>query len=107
MVIATSHTTMHGSMNVKKKKKIERNLSLKCQTVTYFFIFLPHRAIVPSGAGHPHYQGLAITLRHSTLDRIPLDDITWTQRPLPTQHTTLKRETSITPLGFEVAIPAK
>jgi hypothetical protein len=80
---------------------------LKCETVTYFFIFLSHCAIAPSGQGLPHYEGFPITLRHATLGRTPLDDITWTYRPLPTQHTTLKREISINPLGFEVAIPAR
>jgi hypothetical protein len=31
-------------------------------------------ATAPSGSGPPHYRGLAITLRHTTLDRTPLDE---------------------------------
>jgi hypothetical protein len=33
-----------------------------------------HYATVPSGPGPPHYRGLPITFRHTTLGRTPRDD---------------------------------
>jgi hypothetical protein len=34
----------------------------------------PHSATASSGPGPPHYRGLTITLRHTTLGRTPLDE---------------------------------
>ena len=47
-------------------------------------------------SGPPHCQGFTITLRHATRGRTFLDE--WSN--------TLKRQTSMTPAGFEPAIPA-
>jgi len=43
---------------------------------------------VSSGPGPPHCRGFTITLRHTTLDRKPLDEGSGRRRPLPdnTQH---------------------
>jgi len=51
-------------------------------------IFFFYEPTAPSGPGPPHYRGFAITLRHTTFSRTPLDDAetpTW-------QHITLKRD---------------
>jgi hypothetical protein len=47
-------------------------------------IFAFHGSTAPSGSGSPHYRGFAITLRHTTLGRTPLDE--WSARPYNTQH---------------------
>jgi len=60
----------------------------------------------PSGQGPPHFQGFMITLRHTTLDRTPLDE--WSARRshlYPTTHIH-KRQISVPPAGLEPAIPA-
>jgi hypothetical protein len=50
--------------------------------------FSPHCATASSGPGPPHYRGFTITLRHTTLDRTPLEE--WSSRRrepyLTTQH---------------------
>ena len=50
----------------------------------------------PSGPGPPHFRGLTITLRHTTLGR----DL------YLTTHNTHKRQTSMHQAGCEPAIPA-
>jgi hypothetical protein len=48
----------------------------------------PHGATAPSGPGPPHFRGLTITLRHTTLGRTALDEW-WAWRRdlyLTTQH---------------------
>ena len=60
----------------------------------------------PSGPG-PHFRGFTITLRHTTIGRTPLDE--WSARRTDlylTTHNTHKIQTSMTPAGFEPAIPA-
>ena len=47
-----------------------------------------HGATAPSGSGPPHYRGLAITLRHTTLDRTPLDGDQPNAKASTSQHTT-------------------
>jgi len=37
-----------------------------------------HCATAPRGPGSPHYRGITITLRHTTLGRTPLDE--WSAR---------------------------
>ena len=55
----------------------------------------------------PHFWGFTITLRHTTLGRIPLDKWPARRRDLYlTTHTTHKRQTSMPPAGFESVIPA-
>jgi hypothetical protein len=34
----------------------------------------PQEATAPSGPGPPHYRVFAITLRHTILSRVPLDE---------------------------------
>jgi hypothetical protein len=48
-----------------------------------------HGATASSGPGPPHYRGLTITLRHTTLGRTPLDE--WSACPT-WQHTKLTRD---------------
>ena len=67
----------------------------------------PPGATAPSGLGPPHYQGFRVTLRITTLGRTPLNK--WSARRrnphLTTRHTR-KRQLSMPPAGFELAIPA-
>jgi len=52
----------------------------------------------PSESGPPHYRGITITLRHTTLGRIPLNQWSARRRDLyPTTHNS--------PAAFESAIP--
>jgi hypothetical protein len=63
-----------------------------------------HGATAPSGEGPPHYRGLTITLRHTTIVRTPADD--WSARRrdhYPTKHNTHKRQTYMPPPGFQQA----
>jgi hypothetical protein len=67
-----------------------------------------HGATAPSGPGPPHYWGFTITLRQrNTLGRSPLDEWSARRRDLYlTTHNTHKRQTSMTPAGFEPVISA-
>jgi hypothetical protein len=62
-------------------------------------MFYFHGATVPSGPGPPHYRGVTITLRHTTVGRTPLDEGS-TCKP----NNTLNREASMPPAEFEPAI---
>jgi len=62
----------------------------------------------PSRPGPPRYRGLSITFRHTTFGSTPLD--VWSARRTDlylTTHNTHNRLISVTPEGFELAIPAK
>ena len=60
----------------------------------------------PSGL-RCHCWGLEITLRHTTLGRTPLDEWATHRTDLYlTTHNTENRQTFMTPVGFEAAIPA-
>ena len=53
-------------------------------------------------------MGFEITLRHTTLGKDPLDEVSACRRDLYlTTHNTHNRQASITPEGFEPAIPAR
>jgi hypothetical protein len=53
-----------------------------------------HGATIPPGQGPPPYRGFTITLRHTTLGRIPLDEWSARQRPLP-DNTQQSQETDL------------
>ena len=60
----------------------------------------------PSGRGSPHYRSFTVILRHTTLGRTPLDEWSVPHRDLYLKtHNTHKRHTSMSPAGFEPAIP--
>jgi hypothetical protein len=62
----------------------------------------------PSGPGPPHYRCFTITLRHTTLGRTPLDELSTRRRDLYlTTQNTHKRQISMPPAGFKPAIPAR
>jgi len=64
-------------------------------------------AQIPSGPRPPHYPGFTITLRHTTLDRTPLDELSARHTDLyRTTHNTVKRQKSMPPAGFGPTIPA-
>ena len=56
-------------------------------------------ATTPNQPGSLHYRGFTITLGHATLGRTPLDKREARRRDS-------KRQISMTPVGFESAIPA-
>jgi hypothetical protein len=70
---------------------------------TYFFYFTKH----PVGSGPPRYRGFTITLRHTTVGSVPLDERSARRREqYLTTHNTHKRQISMLLTGFEPAIPA-
>jgi hypothetical protein len=69
--------------------------------------FFPMARKSPLWARASHYRGFAITHRHTTLGRTPLDEWSARRRDLYlTTHITHKRQTSMPLAGFEAAIPA-
>jgi hypothetical protein len=69
----------------------------------YFFRGLT----APSLPGPPHYLDFTITLRHTTLGRIPLDERSARRRKLYlAKQDTVKKTGIHTAAGFEPAIPA-
>jgi len=73
-------------------------------TLPHKLLNIYHDATSSSGPRPSHYQGFMITLRHTTLDRIPLDE--WSARRKDFYLTTHNRHTSMPPAGFEPKIPA-
>jgi hypothetical protein len=68
----------------------------------YFLCVCGEKA--PCGPNPPHYRGFKIILRHTTIDRTPLDEWLVRRRDLYlTTHTTQNRQTSVSPVGFEPA----
>jgi hypothetical protein len=60
----------------------------------------------PIGPGPPGYLGFTITLRYTTVAKIPLDE--WSARRTDfylTTYNTHTRQTSMPPVGFEPRIP--
>jgi len=82
---------------------------IRTLTVTTYWtnIIISHGSTVSSRPGPPHYRGSAITLRHTTLGRTPLDEWSASCRDLYlTTHNTHNKEKSMPPAGFVPAIPA-
>jgi hypothetical protein len=96
-------------MAVNEKFVILTGTSITSYLITdqKYGIFFPHGPTVPRGPGPPHYRGFAITLRHTTCGRTPLDEWSARLRYLYlTTHNTEKRQPSMPPAGFESAIPS-
>jgi len=69
--------------------------------------FIFHGTTEPSDPRPPHYWGFTITLRHTTVDKTPLDEWPARRRDLClTTHNTHNRKTFMLRTGFEPAIPA-
>jgi len=69
--------------------------------------FSAQGAKVPRWLGSSHYRSFMITLRHITFGRGPLDECSARRGNLYlTTHNTHKRQISMSPVGFEPAIPA-
>ena len=60
----------------------------------------------PSGPERLHYKVLTISLRHTTLDRNPLDEWSAHCRDIHLTRHTHKRQKTMPPAGFVPAIPA-
>ena len=67
----------------------------------------PHGVTASSLPGPPQCRGFKITLRHTTLDSTPLDELSARRRNLfLSTHNSHKRQTSMRTPGFEPAIAA-
>jgi len=78
---------------------------LRSSFISWIFAFF-QGVTAPSGPRHPHYWGFMITFRHTTLGMTPLDMGSARHGDLYlTTHNTHKRQLSITPAGFEPAVP--
>jgi hypothetical protein len=100
---ASSHADLLFNLVTPQIKKI--TAILNDDTATWPNNFFPHGATAPSGP--PHYRGFTITLRHTTLVRTRLDELSARRRDLYlTTHNTHNRQTSMLAVGFEPAIPA-
>jgi len=103
-VISTIPNTARGANKLSTVKSYSLNEN-------WFYIqrfFFCHGATAPSGPRPPHYRGFIITLRHTTLGRTPLDE--WLVRSRDcylTTHNTHKRQTSMTPAGFELTFTTR
>jgi len=74
----------------------------------YFRFFFSPGATAPRGSGLPHYRVHTITLRHTTLGRTPLEELSARRRDLYlTTHNIHKRQASMSAAGFESANPSK
>ena len=61
----------------------------------------------PIGSGSPHCRGFTMTLRHTTVDRTPVDERSARHKHLYlTTHINHKRQTHMPPAGFEPAVLA-
>ena len=77
--------------------------------IASFPAFFYHGATAPpqSGPRPPHYRGFTITIRHTTVGRTPLDELSARRTDLYlTTHNTHNSQTPVTPEGFEPTIPA-
>ena len=73
----------------------------------YGFFFSPLSARASGGPQLPRYRGFMITLKHNTLGRTTLDELSFRRRDLYlTIHNTHKRHTCTLPAGFEPVTPA-
>ena len=78
---------------------------------TILLIFFPvcrifHVATAPGGSEPPHYRGLTVALRNTTVGMTPLDE--WSDRRSDlylTTHNTHNRQTLMPRVGFKLAIP--
>jgi len=71
------------------------------------YVFLFHGEIAPSRARPPHYRNFTVTLRHTALGRIHVDEWLNQHRNLYlTTHNSHKRQITMPLAGFEPAIPA-
>jgi hypothetical protein len=68
---------------------------------------LYHDPTAPSEPGSPHYRSFLITLGHTTLVRVPLEERAARRSYLYlTTHNTHNKHTSMPPVVFEPTIPA-
>ena len=66
-----------------------------------------HGATAPGGPGRPRCWGFEIILRHTTLDRTLLDELSARRRDLYlTIHNTHNRQTFMLPVGFKTQKPS-
>ena len=86
------------------KKKRSKSASIEKTTLRGFF----YGPTNPSESGNPHCRVFTITLRHTIIGSIPLDEWSAQLRNLYlTTHNTHKSQTSMAPAGIEPAIPAR
>ena len=80
----------------------------RCPLSGFQFILIPFQAAtIPSVPWLPYYRDFMFTLRHITIGKTPLDE--WSagrSDHCVTTHSIHKWQTSMSPVGFETAIPA-
>ena len=67
----------------------------------------PHGTTATSEPGPSHCWVFKITLRHTTLGKTPLDEGSVRRETSNWKHTTLTRQRSMSPVGFEPVTPAR
>jgi hypothetical protein len=81
--------------------------SLNFQWIRHYFFFFFPVSTAPNVQGPFHYRDFTITLKHTTLSRAGLGELSSRRRDLYlTTHNTQERDTSTPPAGFKPAIPA-
>jgi hypothetical protein len=87
---------------------IHFGLDIFCGQKAFVDFFFPRGSTAPSGPRPPLFLDFDITLRHTTLGRVPLDEKLARCRDLYlTTNNTHKRQASITSAGFEPGISAR
>lgn len=71
---------------------------------TWYTVIIFYCTTVPSGPEPPNYQYFMITLRHTTLETVPMDEWSAQHRDLYLTTLTTDKQPS-TPVGFKPAIP--
>jgi len=102
--------TFHSLLHMWKSKLLFRNKSTSKFLVCFpnpneWIGIFSQGARILSGPGPFHYWGFTITLRHTTIDGTPLEEWPANRRNLYLRrHNVYKRQTAMTPAGFERAI---
>ena len=87
-----------------QRRTYQENINIYSWSILFFFF---HGSTATCGPRLPRLWGFENTLRHTTLGRTPLDEWSARHRDLYlTTHNTYRRQTSMSPVGFEPAISA-
>jgi len=71
----------------------------------FYAVHFSHDPTALSDPGSLHFRGFAITLRHTTPGRTPLDEGSARRKDLYLRHNSYRRQISMPPVGFEPVIP--
>jgi hypothetical protein len=106
MALIQLHRTYIIEINLTMTMDVQYLRKQPC-SIPKYNLFPPHDATEPSGPIDPYDRGFTNTLRHITLGRTTPDEWSGRHRDLNlTTHNTHSRQTSMSPVRFEPAIPA-